>query len=182
MPSCVRASLRIRLRGGCFLGVRAQAPLRRGRKQRETRGKTHKLSDNGGLYLLVTPSPYRRRQWLIQQGFAEVQGTCFCSLRTWTPSCGSVSCGRWQRSLSKELGLEFDQPVAGEQISGICRRRVDTSSGSYGLVERSREFSLVPWRPELERVIGREISGRVRGSGGISWTLGRERSGPEIGW
>jgi hypothetical protein len=47
-------------------------------------------------------------------------------------------------------------------------------------VENSREFSLVPWRPVLERQIGREISGIVRSSGSISWTFGRER-GPEIG-
>ena len=83
--------------------------------------------------------------------------------------------------LSKELGLEYDWTGTGERISGICRRRVDTSSGSYALVERSREFSLVPWRPELEPMIGRGITGRIRDSGGISWTLGRERSGPEIG-
>jgi hypothetical protein len=84
-------------------------------------------------------------------------------------------------AVTQTLAAIFNQPVAGEQLTGICRRRVDTSSASYALVERSREFSLVPWRPELERAIGREIAGRIRSSGGISWTLGRERTGPQIG-
>jgi hypothetical protein len=84
--------------------------------------------------------------------------------------------------LSKELGLDFNgEPVPGERISGIVRRRVNLNSGSFAVVENSREFSLVPWHPVLERQLGREIAGVVRSSGAISWTFGRERRGPEIG-
>jgi hypothetical protein len=83
--------------------------------------------------------------------------------------------------LSKELGLDFAEPVPGERISGIVRQRINLNSGSFAVVENSREFALVPWRPVLERQIGREISGVMRSSGSISWTFGRERQGPEIG-
>lgn len=41
------------------------------------------------------------------------------------------------------------------------------------------EFTLVPWRPVLERQIGKEVSGIMRGRD-VSWTFGRQRSGPEI--
>jgi hypothetical protein len=61
------------------------------------------------------------------------------------------------------------------------RRRVNLSSGSFAVVENSREFTLVPWRPVLERQLGREITGVMRSSGPISWSFGRERQGPEIG-
>ena len=45
-------------------------------------------------------------------------------------------------------------------------------SGKYALVERSCEFTLVPWRPVIEKELGRQVSGLVRGDG-ISW--GRKR-------
>jgi hypothetical protein len=48
------------------------------------------------------------------------------------------------------------------------------------LIENSREFTLVPWRAVLQRRLGREVSGVMRGHD-VSWTFGRERSGPEIG-
>ena len=76
---------------------------------------------------------------------------------------------------------DFAEPEPGERISGIVRSRVNLNSGSFAIVENSREFTLVPWRPVLERQLGREVSGRVRSSGSISWTFGRERQGPEIG-
>ena len=129
----------------------------------------------------VRSALYQRQQWLIEQGFAEVQGDKLLFAPDLDAKLRQRELRAVAAQLSKELGLHFNQPEAGDHLTGICRRRVDTSSGSYALVERSREFSLVPWRPELERAIGGEIAGRVRGSGGISWTLGRERSGPEIG-
>jgi hypothetical protein len=84
--------------------------------------------------------------------------------------------------LSKELGLDFSgEPIPGERISGVLRRRVNLNSGSFAVVESAREFTLVPWRPVLERRLGKEISGVMRGSGSISWSFGRDRQGPEIG-
>jgi hypothetical protein len=53
-------------------------------------------------------------------------------------------------------------------------------SGRYALVEKSREFTLIPWRPVLERHVGKSVSGILRGDG-IRWSLGRGRSGPQIG-
>ena len=49
------------------------------------------------------------------------------------------------------------------------------ASGKYALIENAREFTLVPWRPVIERELGREVAGLVRGNE-ISWEFGRKRS------
>jgi hypothetical protein len=82
--------------------------------------------------------------------------------------------------IARESGRAFRQHEIGDHVAGICRGLVQIGDRKFALVEHSLEFSLVPWRPMLERQIGREISGVVRG-GGISWTIGRERQGPSIG-
>lgn len=51
---------------------------------------------------------------------------------------------------------------------------VELASGKYALVENSREITLVPWRPILERHVGKQVSGIMRDDG-ISWTIGRQR-------
>lgn len=123
----------------------------------------------------------RRQQWLIAQGLAILRGDQV-EFRT---GMDEVLRQREVRTaaarLSRQLGLPFAESVPGERVAGICRRRVDLSSGSFALVENSKEFTLVPWRPALERQLGREVSGIMRDTGGISWSFGRQRSGPEIG-
>ncbi|WP_414899732.1 relaxase/mobilization nuclease RlxS [Sphingomonas flavalba] len=121
----------------------------------------------------------RRRQWLIAQGFAEeaAGGTAY----------GPGMIADLQRrdllrigaQLSRELGMPFVESEPGARVSGIYRRPVDTMSGRFALVEKSREFTLVPWRPVLDRHIGKSVSGLTRGDG-ISWSFGRSRSGPII--
>jgi Protein of unknown function (DUF3363) len=81
--------------------------------------------------------------------------------------------------LSDELGLPYVEMKSGQRIEGIYRRAVDLTSGRVTVIERSREFTLVPWRPVLERNLGKQVSGVVRGEN-ISWELGRRRSGPSI--
>jgi len=51
---------------------------------------------------------------------------------------------------------------------------VQLSSGKFAVVEQSHEFTLVPWRPVINRQFGKEISGIVQG-GSVSWQLGRQR-------
>jgi hypothetical protein len=53
------------------------------------------------------------------------------------------------------------------------------ASGRFAVIENGRDFTLVPWRPVFERHVGKEISGVARHDG-VSWTIGRGRSGPEI--
>jgi hypothetical protein len=81
--------------------------------------------------------------------------------------------------LSDELGLPFVEARAGERIEGILRRSVDTLGGRYALIEQSHEFTLVPWRPALEKQLGQSVSGVMR-SDGEGWTFGRGRNGPSV--
>ena len=81
--------------------------------------------------------------------------------------------------LSDELGLAYVEAEPGRRIEGIYRQRVDLASGRFAVIERHRVFTLVPWRPVLERNLGKRISGISRGDT-ISWTLGRERKGRGI--
>jgi hypothetical protein len=59
------------------------------------------------------------------------------------------------------------------------KRHVDLAQGRFALIEKSREFTLVPWRDVLEKQIGKQVGGIMRESG-VSWTIGRGRSGPVI--
>ena len=81
--------------------------------------------------------------------------------------------------LSEELDLPFAETSGGGRIVGVLRRRVDLVSGRFALIEKSHEFTLVPWRPMLERQIGKPVSGIVRGDG-VNWSIGRGRNGPSI--
>jgi hypothetical protein len=47
------------------------------------------------------------------------------------------------------------------------------------MIEKSLEFTLVPWRPALERHIGRAVSGIPHGDS-FDWTIGRGRGGPSL--
>ncbi|EFB9828105.1 DUF3363 domain-containing protein [Escherichia coli] len=75
-------------------------------------------------------------------------------------------------ALSK--GLPFRAATDGESVSGKFTGSVHLSSGKFAVVEKSHEFTLVPWRPIIDRQLGREVMGIVQG-GSVSWQLGRQR-------
>jgi len=121
-----------------------------------------------------------RRQWLVEQGLADVEAGRFRLRPDALAQLRQRELRRVGEALSGELGKPFSPAREGERIEGVIARRVDLESGSYVVVERSRDFTLVPWRDVLERNIGKAASGIVR-SDGISWQLGRGRSGPTVG-
>jgi type IV secretory pathway VirD2 relaxase len=119
----------------------------------------------------VADAMRQRRQWLVEQGLAD------------KPDRLDILRGReLQRiagQLSRELGAIFAEAEPGLPIEGTYRRSVQVGMMRMAVIENSREFTLVPWRPVLERQIGKEVSGIMRGRE-VSWTFGRQRSGPEI--
>ena len=69
------------------------------------------------------------------------------------------------QSLSRELGLSHHAPVEGEQISGTFTKTVNLASGKYAIVEKSHEFTLVPWRSEMESLRGKSLAGTASAQG-----------------
>jgi type IV secretory pathway VirD2 relaxase len=70
--------------------------------------------------------------------------------------------------------LPFRAATDGETVSGKFTGTVQLSSGKFAVVEQSHEFTLVPWRPVIDRQLGREVMGVVQG-GSVSWQLARQR-------
>jgi type IV secretory pathway VirD2 relaxase len=121
----------------------------------------------------------QRRQWLIEQGLAREEEDRVIYRRDLLQVLRRRELARAGAQLSTELGLSYVEARPGERVEGVYRRRVDLASGRFALIEKSREFTLVPWRPVLERSLGKTVSGIGRGED-ISWTLGRGRGGPSI--
>ncbi len=127
----------------------------------------------------VRRAMYQRQQWLIDQKLMERQGTDVLYRTNLLNVLRRRELQRVGDQLSKEIGLPFGEPVQGERIEGTYRRPVELASGRFALIEKSREFVLVPWKPALEQHIGRYISGISRGDA-IDWTIGRGRGGPSL--
>jgi len=123
----------------------------------------------------VRESQARRRQWLIDQGVARQEdGRTFYQrdmLTTLTQRELQQAGGR----LASERGLSFHTPVEGERVSGTYQGAIQLASGKFALIERSHEFTLVPWRPVIDKELGRQVSGIATPGGGIDWTFGRTR-------
>jgi hypothetical protein len=121
----------------------------------------------------------RRRQWLVAQGFAEEAGGSTTFSNGMIAALQRRELLRVAGQLADELKMPYREAAEGARIDGIYRRPVDLVSGRFVLIERARDFTLVPWRPALDRQVGKSVSGLMRGNG-ISWSFGRGRSGPTI--
>ncbi len=82
------------------------------------------------------------------------------------------------RSLSDEIGKPYSPAPDRGNVDGTYREPVSRVSGKFAVLERQRDFTIVPWRQVLEQRRGMAVSGVVRG-GRISWTLGRGIGMPE---
>ncbi|RWI51424.1 MAG: DUF3363 domain-containing protein [Mesorhizobium sp.] len=127
----------------------------------------------------VREAQARRREWLIAQGHAHEEQDRIVYRANMLSILRQRELNRVAGQLSEELGLPYAEARSGGRVEGTLRRSVELASGKYAVVEKSREFTLVPWRPVLERHVGKEVSGVVSGEG-ISWTVGRQRSGPGV--
>jgi type IV secretory pathway VirD2 relaxase len=122
----------------------------------------------------------RRQQWLIEQDLARQEQDRIVYRANMLGLLQRSELVRVGGQLSNEFGLPYAEAQPGDRIAGVYRRRLDLASGRFALIEKSREFTLVPWRPVLERNLGKQVSGIMRGDS-ISWIIGRRRSGPLIG-
>jgi type IV secretory pathway VirD2 relaxase len=138
----------------------------------------HGLADHG-FGRDVGQAIARRQQWLVEQGLMEREEGEVVYRANILDTLRRRELQRVAGQLSSELGLAYAEPLPGEHVQGVYRRAVELTSGRYALIEKSREFVLVPWRPVLEKHIGQYISGIGQGDA-IDWAVGRGRGGISI--
>lgn len=120
------------------------------------------ISENFGAE--VEHALTQRRQWLISQGLGMVS-----EIGMFQPVPNLLGRLRDQEIrqtgilLSKKLGLAFHELAEEEQISGLYRRSIDLASGRFAIIEKTREFSLVPWQAIDQEIKKREVVGGNRG-------------------
>jgi len=119
----------------------------------------------------VETAKIQRRQFLIQQGLIVgkdpvTEGT-LKALEKLDLDAAAIG-------LSSRLGKAYVQAPEAGRISGIYREAIIRPSGKYAVVQKSKEFTLVPWRETMDRNLGKSISGSLKGQT-ISWTLNKSR-------
>jgi hypothetical protein len=127
---------------------------------------------------VVTAKALRRR-WLVDQGFADEEQGRVVYRANLLARLRQRELNRIAGRISDELGLDYVETRPGDRIAGLYKRPVELASGRYALIEKSREFTLVPWRPVLDRHLGQSVSGVMKDDG-INWSIGRGRSGPSV--
>jgi hypothetical protein len=115
-----------------------------------------------------------RRHWLLQQGFAREQDGRVVYARNMLQTLERRELAETGTRIAGETGLGYSEIKSGDRLTGTYRRALNLNSGRFALIERAQEFSLVPWRPVLERAKGQEVTGVV-GSEGVSWSIGIKR-------
>jgi type IV secretory pathway VirD2 relaxase len=111
----------------------------------------------------------KRRQWLVTRGLGAVGTTgTFQPQRRMLDQLRQRDLQQASQVLSKELGLANTQLNEGDRIYGTFSRSVNLASGKYAVIQKSKEFILVPWRPEMEQYRGKALSGTTS-SQGINW-------------
>lgn len=122
-----------------------------------------------------------RAEHLTEEGLARRQGQRIILQRNLLSTLRSRELDAMAQRLATETGLHhLDKAKPGEYVSGTIRQRLDLSSGRFAMIETvdpdgGPGFRLVPWSKEIDRNIGRHITGVMRDTGGIDWGIGRSR-------
>jgi type IV secretory pathway VirD2 relaxase len=143
---------------------------------KELLGKSQEKFNPTGFGGEVASAFAKRRQWLVTQGLGAVGTTgTFQPQPRMLDQLRQRELRQASQVLSKELGLAHAQLGEGDRIDGTFSRSVNLASGKYAVIQKSKEFTLVPWRPEMEQFRGKALSGTA-GSQDINWDWNAGRS------
>ncbi|MEL6729241.1 MAG: DUF3363 domain-containing protein [Pseudomonadota bacterium] len=77
--------------------------------------------------------------------------------------------------LAQRLAKPYHPLTDRGAVAGVYREMIVRPEGKFAVIERQRSFTIVPWRKAMDRSLGRQVSGVVRGQS-ISWNLGKSKS------
>lgn len=112
----------------------------------------------------VKTAQQARQNYLIEQGLAEEESGSIRYRRNLLYTLQQRELQTSGNRIAKESKSTFVQTSDGDRFEGAYSRPVHLASGKFAVVEKSKEFTLVPWRHALEQQRGKTISGVMRGA------------------
>ena len=122
-----------------------------------------------------------RGRWLVERKLAEIRPS-----GELVPKAQMINVLREREearlgdALSRQLNAAYLPHEPGSRVSGIYERAISTPSGRLAVIRREDTFTLAPWKPALEPLRGRVVTGLV-GPNRVTWTLDRGRGLPGRG-
>ncbi|MGC6499867.1 MAG: DUF3363 domain-containing protein [Henriciella sp.] len=158
-------------RGGVNFQVRSWVALD---DQIERRGLTWLDEQSGeGSGERVTRAKRARLKWLREQGFLkEAETELHAKVRTILVRTDQ---SHTEAKLARQGGRHAMHLKTGDTFDGRYEAAVDLGNRRLAVIGNEKAFTLVPWRPEIERHHGREMIVQ-RTAKGVSWTIGIGRN------
>ena len=113
---------------------------------------------------VVKTAQQARQNYLIEQGLAEEENGSIRYRRNLLSTLQQRELQLSGNKIAKESKSTFVHTFDGERFEGGYSRPVHLASGKFAIIEKSKEFTLVPWRRALEHQRGKSISGVMRGA------------------
>lgn len=144
---------------------------------RELASKSPAFVNDQGFGSDVKSALRNRLQWLTERGMVEPMPDG--GVRPAPAAMRALANREISQAVDKHSaisGLHAAQLMDGERFEGTYTKPITLASGKFAVFENSKEFTLVPWRPSLEYIRGKEVTGKVDGS-----TIARELAGRSRG-
>jgi len=129
---------------------------------------------NTGFGAAVRDALQRREEFLIEQGVAERDNGVVRLPRNLFAMLRQRELDATAKTLATETGLDYRPLGDGQTTSGVYRRMISTASGRFAMLDDGLGFSLVPWRPVLEKRLGQTMGATLHGDQ-VIWSFGRQR-------
>lgn len=136
---------------------------------------------NSGFGRVARTALQQRRQWLVANTLGRLSDVSqFEPSRNLLHQLRERDVRRTSMMMSTQLGLTHKNVGEGEIVNGTYVRSAHLASGKYAIVQNAKEFTLVPWQPQMERFRGKEVLGTASAHG-INWDWNHSRQrGVEI--
>ncbi|MCP4099357.1 MAG: DUF3363 domain-containing protein, partial [Planctomycetaceae bacterium] len=101
-----------------------------------------------------------RQQWLLREELMTEQNGQLIVRRKLLETLQRRELSRVAMKLQKDFGLTYQPTSSGERLKGPISKTVILASGRFAILQKGKEFSLVPWKKaiNLDRDSGRSIS------------------------
>jgi type IV secretory pathway VirD2 relaxase len=119
-----------------------------------------------------------RSRWLGEQKLADAgaDGKVIPKPQMLTLLCQRET-ARLAQTLSRQLNAMHVPHEPGSRISGVYERSISTPTGKLAVIRREDTFTLAPWKPALEQMRGRAVTGLIQPHR-VTWALDRGRGLP----